>query len=244
MRGITKRYPGVVANDNINLDDPARRDPRPARRERRGQDDADERPVRAGRARRGRDPARRQADQDRRPVRRDRPRHQHGPPALHARAGPDRRREHHPGRGGDAAPAASSTARDARRRITELADRFGFEIDPDAKVAHPVGRPAAACRDPQGALSRHAHPRPRRADGRADAAGDGGDLRPAAQARRERPQHHLHQPQALRSARDRRPDHGHPARPGRRRARAAGHDRGGPGRADGRPRGRADRRPR
>ena len=67
--------------------------------------------------------------------------------------------------------------RRGRRRIRELAERFGFEIDPDAKVATPVGGLAAARRDPQGALSRRAHPRPRRADGGADAAGDRGDLR-------------------------------------------------------------------
>ena len=48
--------------------------------------------------------------------------------------------------------------------------------------------------------------------------GNRGDLRPAAQSRGERPQHRLHQPQALRGARDRRPDHRHPARTRRRRA--------------------------
>ena len=56
-------------------------------------------------------------------------------------------------------------------------DRFGFDIDPDEKVEQPLGRLAAAGRDPQGALSRCAHPGPRRADGRAHAPGDRGDLR-------------------------------------------------------------------
>ena len=61
MRGITKRYPGVLANDAHRSRPAARRDPRAARRERRRQVDPDEHPLRAGRARRGRDPARRQA---------------------------------------------------------------------------------------------------------------------------------------------------------------------------------------
>ena len=73
---------------------PPGRDPRPARRERRRQEHADEHPVRAAHARRGRDPARREADPDQRAVRRDRPRDRHGPPALHARAGVHGGREH------------------------------------------------------------------------------------------------------------------------------------------------------
>ena len=134
--------------------------------------------------------------------------------------------------------------KEAHRRIVELGQRFGFEIDPEAKVGSALGRLAAAGRDPQGALPRSADPRPRRADRRPHAAGDRGDLRGPAAPGRRRPQHHLHQPQALRGPRDRRPDHGHPARPGRRRAHADRDERGGPRRADGRPRGPADRRPR
>ena len=61
MRGITKRYPGVVANDGIDLEIRPGRDPRPARRERRRQVDPDEHPVRAGDPGRGRDPPRRLA---------------------------------------------------------------------------------------------------------------------------------------------------------------------------------------
>ena len=125
-----------------------------------------------------------------------------------------------------------------------LGQRFGFEIDPDAQGREPVGRLAAAGRDPQGALPRGADPRPRRADRRADAAGDRGDLRGPAPARRGGPQHHLHQPQALRGPRDRRPDHGHPAWQGRRPAAPGRDERGGPGRADGRPERPADGRPR
>ena len=75
-----------------------------------------------------------------------------------------------------------------------------------------VGRLAAARRDPQGALPRRQDPRPRRTDGRPDAPGDRGDLRGPAPAGGRGPQHRLHQPQAVRGPRDRRSDHGHPAR--------------------------------
>ena len=69
------------------------RDPRAARGERRGQVDADERPLRTSSARRRTDPAGRGAGLDRLPAAGHRPRHRHGAPALHARAGDDRGRE-------------------------------------------------------------------------------------------------------------------------------------------------------
>ena len=59
--GITKRFPGVLANDHVDFDLRARRGARAARRERRRQVDADEHPLRAVPARRGRDPPERQA---------------------------------------------------------------------------------------------------------------------------------------------------------------------------------------
>ena len=55
---------------------------------------------------------------------------------------------------------------------------YGLAVDPDAPRRRPVGRRAAAGRDPEGAVPRRAHPDPRRAERRADAAGD----RPAASA--------------------------------------------------------------
>ena len=63
--GITKAFPGVVANDDINLAIRAGRGALPARRERRRQVDADERPV-------GDDAARRRPDPRRRPRRQHR----------------------------------------------------------------------------------------------------------------------------------------------------------------------------
>ena len=51
LRGITKRFPGVVANDHVDFDAAARRGARAPRRERRRQVDADEHPLRPVRAR-------------------------------------------------------------------------------------------------------------------------------------------------------------------------------------------------
>ena len=74
------------------------------------------------------------------------------------------------------------------------------------------GRPAAARRDPEGALPRRRHPRAGRADSRADAAGGAGAVRDHPQPDRAGQVGHLHHPQAERGARDRRPDHRAPPR--------------------------------
>ena len=106
--------------------------------------------------------------------------------------------------------------KESHRRIVELGKRFGFDIDPEAKIEQPVRRLAATGRDPEGPVSRGADPRPRRADRGPDAAGDEGDLRRPHAARRRGPLDHLHQPQAVRGPRDRGPDHRDPPRQGRR----------------------------
>ena len=244
MRGITKRYPGVVANDIDRPGHPARRDPRAARRERRRQDDPDEHPLRAGAPGRGQDPARRH----RGPPDRARP--------MRSRRGISMVHQHfmlvpvltvaeNIVLGEETMTAAVFLDRkEAHRRIVELGRRFGFEVDPEAKVGslsvgwqQRVEILKALYRDAQDA-------RPRRADRGPHAAGDRGDLRGPPAPGGRGPQHRLHQPQALRGPRDRGPDHGHPARQGRRPADPVRDQRGGPRRADGRPRGLADRRSR
>ncbi len=74
-----------------------------------------------------------------------------------------------------------------------------------------LARRAAARRDPEGALPRGAHPDPRRADRRADAAGGDVALRDAARDGGRRADDHLHLAQAARGEGGLRPRH-RPAR--------------------------------
>ena len=133
LRQITKRFGTLVANRAVDFELRPGRDPRAARGERRGQVDADERPLRAPPARRGRDPARRRAGHDRLPAPGHPARHRHGPPALHARAGDDRGREPRARRRAAAAGRCSTTRR-PRARARELSERFGLAVDPEARV--------------------------------------------------------------------------------------------------------------
>ena len=88
-----------------------------------------------------------------------------------------RGREHRARASSRAGTASCSTTEPPRRVSRELAGSFGFAIDPDALDPGHHRRPAAARRDPQGALPPRRHPHPRRADGGAHAAGGGGALR-------------------------------------------------------------------
>ena len=72
-----------------------------------------------------------------------------------------------------------------RRRIRELGQRFGFEIDPDAKVGSLSVGWQQRVEILKALYRRRADPGPGRADGGADAPGDRGDLRCPAPARRQ-----------------------------------------------------------
>ena len=103
-------------------------------------------------------------------------------------------------------------------------------------------RPAAARRDPEGALPRRRDPDPRRADRRADAAGGDRAVRDRQEPPGRRQVDHLHQPQAQRGARDRRPDDRAAPRQEDRDGAVRRRDRGLARAGDGRPRGAAARR--
>ncbi len=128
---------------------------------------------------------------------------------------------------------------EATRRVRELSERFGLAVEPDGPHRGHHRRPAAAGRDPEGALPRRGHPDPRRADRRADPPGGEGAVRDHPQPAGPGEVDRLHQPQAARGARGRRPDH-RPA-PGQEDRHRAGRgcDRGEPGPDDGRARGAA-----
>ena len=99
--------------------------------------------------------------------------------------------------GAEGGPLLASGARATGKRLAELA-RLRPRRRSDAIVGDTVGRPAAAGRDPQGALPRRRDPDPRRADRRADAAGDRPALRDAPAAAGAGQDRHPHHPQAAR----------------------------------------------
>ena len=92
-------------------------------------------------------------------------------------------------------PAACAAA---RAELARLAREYGLHGRSRRAGRRSVGRRAAARRDPEGAVPRRAHPDPRRAERRADAAGD----RPAVP----------HPGDAEGARRHRRPDHPQAAR--------------------------------
>ena len=223
LRGITKRFPGVVANRDIEL--------RVARGEVHaivgengagkstlmkilyGMHRPDEGTILLDGAR-GRLPS---------PGRRDRGRHRHGAPALHAGRQLHRPGEHRPRQRADAGSGLDR----AEARDRDPRDLRPLRPRPRPRRAGrgPRRRRPAARRDRQGALPGATHADPRRADGRAGAAGGRRALRQPARAQARGPDRHLHLAQARRGAQGRRLDHRHPPRHHRRRGRPEDDDR-------------------
>ena len=150
-----------------------------------------------------------------RPGRRHPGRHRHGPPALHAGARVHGDRERDAGRGVDARPAADH--RQGRGAGADPRDLGAPQPRrrPGRDGRGPPGRRPPAGRDHQDALPPVEPADPRRAVGRPDAAGDRRAVRDHALAPGDRHLDHLHHPQAQRGPRDRGPDHRPAARQGR-----------------------------
>ena len=159
----------------------------------------------------------------------------HGAPALPARravhGGGERRPRRPPRRG---SLVSRSAARDGAPRRGDLEALRPARRPARAHLAA-LARRAAARGDPEGALPRGARADPRRADRGADAAGGGGAVRDAARDGGGGTDGHLHLAQAARGEGGRRPRH-------RAARRALDRDRGRGGRdaalargADGRP---------
>ena len=122
--------------------------------------------------------------------------------------------------------------------IGRLAEEHGLSVDPRREGLAAVRRRATAGRDPQGAVSRRPGPDHGRADGGPRAPGDRRPVPDAAVDDRGGAQRGVHQPQARRGPLDRRPDHRHAPGEGHGRGAARrGRHEGPAGHADGRPRG-------
>ena len=186
LSGITKAFPGCLANDSIDLTVMPRRDPRPPRRERRGQEHPGQDHLRRARGRSRRIALGGRAGRHRQSGGGARARHLHGVPAFHALRVADRRREHRARR-----------ARRPRGGAPDRAPRRGLGalwLEPRSAPLHPrsLGRRAPARRDRALPAAGAAPPGHGRADLGADAPGGDTAVRDLAPARRRRLQHPLH----------------------------------------------------
>ena len=213
MRGITKRFPGVVANDGVDFEAPRARSTRcsartaPARARSRTSSPGSTAPTRA----RSCSTASRSSSTRR--ATRSTP----GSAWCTSTSGSSSRSPSP--RTSSSATTATSAARSVlhpraiERRVAELGERYGIARRPARADLAALGRRAAAGRDPQGALPRGADPDPRRADRGADAAGGRGAVRDAARDGGRGADGDLHLAQAARGDGRRGPRHRAARRP-------------------------------
>ena len=192
LTGVSKSFPGVRANDNVNSERQARRDSRAARRERRGKIDAGQDDLRHPRARRGRDRLRRLARPHLQSARGSPARHRHGVPALLAVRGDDGAREHR------ARPRFAPLLARTSGRVQSGARGLPAQARSSPRRLDAERRRAPAHRDRARAPAQPPAPDHGRADLGADAAGSRAIVRDLAKTGGERLLDPLHLPQAAR----------------------------------------------